>query len=71
MKQPAPLLTTREREVLRYAARGYSAAETGQALKLSRRTVEVHIRSAKLRLKARSITHAVVLALRARLIKDG
>lgn len=69
MKRPAPLLTEREREVLSYAARGYSAAETGEALKLSRRTVEVHIRSAKLRLNAKSITHAVVLAIKARLLK--
>jgi len=64
MKRPVPLLTKREREVLSYAARGFSAAETGEALEVSRRTVEVHIRSAKLRLNAKSITHAVVVALR-------
>lgn len=63
MKPPVPLLTKREREVLSYAARGFSAAETSEVLELSKRTIEAHIRSAKLKLHAKSITQAVAIAI--------
>lgn len=37
------LLTTREREVLRYIARGYSYKEVGHELRISVKTVETHV----------------------------
>jgi DNA-binding NarL/FixJ family response regulator len=39
------LLTPREREVLRYIARGYSYRETGRELHISVKTVETHVSS--------------------------
>ena len=62
-------LTKRELAVLRHAARGLSASETGKRLKISNRTVEVHVSHARLKLKAKSLTHAVVLAIKKKLIK--
>jgi DNA-binding NarL/FixJ family response regulator len=38
-------LTAREREVLQYIARGYTYRETGEALFISVKTVESHVRS--------------------------
>ena len=49
---------------MEYAARGYSAEETGKRLKISKRTVEVHITNVRAKLKARSITHAEVIAIK-------
>ncbi|TMD03175.1 MAG: response regulator transcription factor [Chloroflexi bacterium] len=48
-------LTTREREVLRHIARGYSYKEVAQSLHLSARTVETHVSSVlrKLQLSSR------------------
>ena len=48
-------VTKRELSVLRHASRGLSAAETGERVNMSKRTVEVHIGHALLKLKASSL----------------
>ena len=62
-------LSPRECQVLLEAARGKTAEETGHRLQISKRTVEAHVRHARAKLKARSLTHAVVLAIKKSLIK--
>lgn len=64
MARSVHTISDREREVLECAAQGHSAAETGKRLKISRRTVEVHIINVRAKLKARSITHAVAIAIK-------
>jgi LuxR family transcriptional regulator len=61
-------LTVRQREILRFAADGRSAKEVSKALNISEDTVRLHLRDARDRLGARTMTHAVSLALRCRLI---
>lgn len=66
----APLaLTARETEVLRLFAQGKSSKEAALALSLSFRTVEHQIASAKRKLGARNVVHAVAIALNRRLIR--
>lgn len=43
LKPGAPLLSSREVEVLRWAAKGKTSAETGMILGISERTVNFHI----------------------------
>jgi LuxR family quorum sensing-dependent transcriptional regulator len=61
-------LTGREREMLVWAAAGKSAAETGDILGITERTVTAHIVSACQKLEAANKTQAVVRALQYRLI---
>lgn len=56
-------LTTRQRAVLTGLATGDSVEEIARELNLSPDTVRVHIRNARMRLGARSRSHAVVIAL--------
>lgn len=56
-------LTDREREVLTMLALGESNASIAKKLHLSQETVRSHTRSARLRLGARSRSHAIALAL--------
>lgn len=62
-------LTTREVDVLRLAAAGRRAEQIGKTLGLSSRTVEVHFQKARAKLGATNTTHAVVLALKKRLLE--
>jgi LuxR family quorum sensing-dependent transcriptional regulator len=62
-------LTAREKETLRWAALGKSAADTGEILGVTERTVTAHIGSACQKLSAANKTHAVARALQHRLIE--
>lgn len=66
--RPNPL-TLRERETLRWAALGKSAADTGEILGVTERTVTAHMASACQKLSAVNKTHAVARALQHRLIE--
>ena len=66
--RPNPL-TAREQETLRWAALGKSAADTGEILGVTERTITAHISSACRKLSAANKTHAVARALQHRLIK--
>jgi DNA-binding NarL/FixJ family response regulator len=64
--RPEPIqdfgLTDREREVLRFIARGQSNAEIAQALFVSEATVKTHVNHIFAKLGARDRAHAIVLA---------
>jgi LuxR family quorum sensing-dependent transcriptional regulator len=61
-------LTSREREVLGWAAKGKSASQISQALRISKRTVDEHTQTATRKLGAANRTQAVAIALRDRII---
>jgi LuxR family quorum sensing-dependent transcriptional regulator len=70
---PAPIpglkrLTGREREMLAWAAAGKSAADTGDIVGITERTVTAHIVSACQKLEATNKTQAVARALQYHLI---
>jgi len=67
-RDPA-LLTPREREALVWAAAGKSAADTGEILGITERTVTAHIVSACQKLEATNKTQAVARALQYKLIQ--
>lgn len=68
----APRLTDREREVLTLLALGDSNKTIAEKLHLSPETVRAHTRSARLRLGAKSRSHAIALALKSgQLVLDG
>lgn len=50
-------------EVLRWAARGKTAEDTGEVLNISGRTVEKHLQTAMEKLGAAHKAHAVALAI--------
>jgi DNA-binding CsgD family transcriptional regulator len=56
-------VSEREKEVLRLLALGHTAAEAGELLCISPRTVEFHMSHAKRKLQSRNQTQAVVRAL--------
>ena len=56
-------LSDREREVLSWAARGKSAIDTSEIMKLSEETIKTHIRNAVTKLRANNKTHAVTKAI--------
>lgn len=62
------LLTTREREVLTWAAAGKSYWETSEILAISRATVETHLLHARRKLDAVTTAQAIVRAIRTRQI---
>lgn len=62
-------LTPREREVLCWAANGKSAAETGELMSITERTVNAHAGAAIVKLGANSRTQAVVRAMKHRYIR--
>jgi DNA-binding CsgD family transcriptional regulator len=65
---PTSMLTRREREVLDLVSDGLTAAEIGDFLNLSPRTVEWHVDKAMKKLGAKNRIQAVVLAIRDGLI---
>ena len=58
-----PVLTEREREVLRCVADGLSSKEAAQQLGIAPRTVDRHIENLRHKLRARNKTHMVAKAL--------
>jgi LuxR family transcriptional regulator, quorum-sensing system regulator BjaR1 len=67
-RRTAELLTPREREALMWAAAGKSAADTGEILGITERTVTAHIVSACQKLDATNKTQAVARALQYKII---
>jgi len=63
-----PVLTQRERDVLRLLADGLTNEEIGAKLFISPETVRTHIRKAMTKLEAETRTQAVAIALRQSLI---
>jgi DNA-binding NarL/FixJ family response regulator len=63
-----PILTQREREVLRLLADGHANEEIGRRLFISPETVRTHVRKAMAKLEAETRTHAVATALRRSII---
>lgn len=62
--EETPELTSREREVLTLLALGETNLTISERLHLAPETVRAHTRSARLRLGARSRSHAIALALK-------
>ena len=62
-------LTPREMEVLVLIAKGKTAREAAELLRIKRRTAEVHISSIIAKLNASNRTHAVALAFQRHLLK--
>lgn len=61
---PVPILTPRQRQVLRMIAEGLDNAEIGQQLGISTRTARSHVSSVLERLGVQNRTQAAVLALK-------
>ena len=66
---PHEPLTPRELELLRYMAEGYTNKEVARAMVLAEDTVKKAVQTLIAKLGAADRTHAVVLALRNRLIE--
>ena len=66
--QKTPKLSPREREVLVLTAQGISGKDASDALNISERTVEAHLRAVYSKLGARNKTEAVLIALKSGLI---
>jgi LuxR family transcriptional regulator, quorum-sensing system regulator BjaR1 len=61
-------LTTREKEVLVWAAKGKTAWEVGEILHISQRTVDAHLQATASKLGTLNKTQTVAVALREKLI---
>jgi DNA-binding NarL/FixJ family response regulator len=64
-----PVLSDRERDILRLVADGLSNGQIGAKLYISPETVRTHLRNAMTKLDADNRTHAVASALRASIIE--
>jgi DNA-binding NarL/FixJ family response regulator len=64
-----PMLTERERDVLRLLSEGNDNSEIGQRLYISPETVRTHLRKAMTKLGATTRTQAVATALRTEIIR--
>jgi len=62
------MLTGREREVVRLAANGFSHKAAANALGITERTVEAHLRSAREKLNAKNTPNLIYLAQKAGII---
>ncbi len=69
MDDAVPMLTPREREVLRWSAQGKTSWEIAQILERSEATVNNHMASARTKLGVRSRAQAAAEALRLNLIQ--
>lgn len=63
--EQGPGLTRREFQILQFVAQGYSAKEAAQMIGIAPRTVEGHIDTMKLKLRARNRAHMVTNAIAA------
>ena len=63
-----PELTRREFQILKLIAKGYSAKEVALEINIAPRTVEGHIDTIKLKLRARNRTHMVTRAIAAQML---
>lgn len=59
----SPELTPRELQILKLIAQGYSAKEAAQEISIAPRTVEGHINTMRLKLRARNRAHMVSNAI--------
>jgi LuxR family transcriptional regulator, activator of conjugal transfer of Ti plasmids len=64
------VLTQRQRECLKWSARGKTMSDIATILGVSQRTVLFHLQGARQRLDAQTITHAVATAIRLREIPE-
>jgi DNA-binding CsgD family transcriptional regulator len=64
-------LTPREQEILVLVARGLSAKEIAGQIGIAPRTVEGHIDTVRLKVRARNKAHMVTQAVRAGVLKIG
>ncbi len=60
----AKKLSPREGDILSFFAKGYLAQEIGHRLGISHSTVSKHVASAKNKLGAKSVAHAITIAIR-------
>jgi DNA-binding CsgD family transcriptional regulator len=63
-----PDLTRREFQILKFVAQGYSAKEAALEIGIAPRTVEGHIDTIKLKLRARNRAHMITNAIAARIL---
>jgi len=66
-----PSLSPREIECLLHAAKGGTSKEIARGLAISARTVEQYLLSARLKLGARTLPHAVAMAVSRGLVDVG
>lgn len=66
-----PPLTIRELEILERVALGYSAKEVAQEFNIAPRTVECHLDTMRLKLRARNRTQMVAIAVRLAILPIG
>lgn len=62
-------LSKRQVEVLTLKANGYTAIQVAEMLRISRKTVEVHLKFARAKLGTRSTESAIAVATKDGLIK--
>lgn len=68
--ETAPKLTSREREVLTWAARGKDYKDIGEIIGISHHTAKAYLKSARYKLDCSNLPQAVAKALSLRLISD-
>jgi DNA-binding CsgD family transcriptional regulator len=64
-----PDLTNREQQVLELVAGGFSAKQIASQIGIAPRTVEGHIETVRLKMRARNKTHLVTQAVQAGVLK--
>jgi LuxR family transcriptional regulator, transcriptional regulator of spore coat protein len=64
-------LTVRELQILELVALGYSAKEVAQEIEIAPRTVECHIDTMRLKMRARNRTHMVAIAISSNILVGG
>lgn len=69
--QHVPTLTNRELQLLMLVALGYSAKEVANRCGIAFRTVETHLDTMRLKLRARNRTHMVAIAIKLGLLPSS